>query len=1623
MQSFRGVIRQGRLTTSALIAVLFIATLTAGCIGLAGGKALTDSAPVANPVTASGATITWNTNLPTTSEVEYGTSSAYGSATPVDTTMVTSHSVVLSGLNSGTTYHFAVQSREADGTAITTGDQVFTTLSGSGTPPEISVSITSPASGASVSGTLTVSASASASNGATISSVQFQLEGVNLSAATSSAPYSTTWNTSSSSNGSHLLTAIATDSSRGTATSAAIPVTVSNGNTALPTVQVTAPAFNSTVNGTVTLSASASANDGGTISHVQFRVDNVNVGSPVTSAPYSISWNSSTVSNGAHYISANAVDSNGQNNTSQNDPITVSDNSNTAPTVSITAPTGGSTVSGTVTVRATAAGTNGATISKVQFQVNGANVGSADTTTPYKASWNTSSLTNGSYTLTAVATDSNNETATSTGVTVTVSNSTSTPPPTVSISSPANGASVNGTVTVNATAAAASGATISQVQLQVDGANVGSADTSLPYNFSWNSASVSNGSHTLRAVATDSNNASTTSATVTVTVNNVSSTPPTTSVSSPASGASVSGTVTVSASASAASGATISKVQLQVDTANVGSADTSSPYNFSWNTSSVSNGSHSLRVLATDSNNLSTTSAAVSVTVNNVSSTPPTVSISSPASGATVSGTVSVSASASATSGATISKVQFQVDGNNVGAADTATPYSFSWSTTSYANGGHTLTAVATDSNNNSTTSSPVDVSVSNSSGGGGSIPSTLGWWDSPSSTQAAVCPSGQLGSTGCKSVISAWSGGAADTAGSRLFWTGGGHSDYSGNEVYAYSLATNSTTVYLQPTNPPEPETYCGSANSDGRPAARHTYGGMVYAANVNSIWLSAGVPWCDNGGTNARDVWLLNLSTGKYTNMLANATCVGLASGCSSFAEARFEGAAYDPNSGLIYAEGHTTGTYTYDPKNNILSLIDANDFGVDYESGVVDPGRGLFITMGAGTINTMVIGKTGLTSNGFTQATPSSCSVPDSSEAPGLAYDPNQQLIVIYPQSGNTVYTYNPDSQTCSAVTFSGGPGSTNENGMWGRFGYFPAYGVFATVNEYDHDVYTLRLTAGGGGGTSGGSGSNVAISNVSASNITTNSATVTWTTSVAATSQVKYGTTSSLPNATSMSSSMVTNHSQSLSGLAANTLYYFAATSSASNNTATSTTATFGTTNTTDNTPPTVSISAPTSGSSVSGTVTLSANASDNVGVASVQFTVDGSNVGALDTASPYTTAWDSTSVANGTHSISAVAKDTAGNTTTAAAITVSVSNTNSNSNANADYQARCNAPGVVRCIGFDTASDITGKIQSDATGTLFPTLDTTTAASGASSLKFTVPALSSANTSGNFATDFLDDHSAQFDSLINGDPASKTNACGGQPCTNEFWIQWRQRFSPEMMQQFAGSNGFKQAIIGEGDAAKIAYSCTDMELVLENSEMLGMPRVYHSCGVKLGEYDPLETPVPPYDWSPQNMAGGYVQCTKSSGVAPTFPPCIPYVANQWMTFQLHVKVGTWYPGGGSASNPPGTFVHDSTVQLYVAQEGQPSQLAVDYHPGATSASCDATQSDIPACQTGIDLTNPSAFPVPTGSPSSYGNVHAKYGKIWLLPYQTDKDGTVSQAAAATWYDELIISRQRIADPKF
>src|SRR5205823_5637928 len=110
----------------------------------------------------------------------------------------------------------------------------------------------------------------------------------------------------------------------------------------------------------------------------------------------------------------------------------------------------------------------------------------------------------------------------------------------------------------------------------------------------------------------------------------------------------------------------------------------------------------------------------------------------------------------------------------------------------------------------------------------------------------------------------------------------------------------------------------------------------------------------------------------------------------------------------------------------------------------------------------------------------------------------------------------------------------------------------------------------------------------------------------------------------------------------SGLAAGTYYYQVTAFDAAGNISPASNEVSGT-STADTTAPTVSLTAPSSGTTVSGSVTVSASASDNVGVVGVQFKLDGANLGAEDTTAPYSVSWNTASVTNGSHTLTAVAR--------------------------------------------------------------------------------------------------------------------------------------------------------------------------------------------------------------------------------------------------------------------------------------------------------------------------------------------------------------------------------------------
>jgi hypothetical protein len=313
-------------------------------------------------------------------------------------------------------------------------------------------------------------------------------------------------------------------------------------------------------------------------------------------------------------------------------------------------------------------------------------------------------------------------------------------------------------------------------------------------------------------------------------------------------------------------------------------------------------------------------------------------------------------------------------------------------------------------------------------------------------------------------------------------------------------------------------------------------------------------------------------------------------------------------------------------------------------------------------------------------------------------------------------------------------------------------------------------------------------------------------------------------------------------------------------------------------------------------------------------------------------------------------------------------------------ARSSFESRCAQPGVIKCVGFDNDSDFGTGARGGARGSISgivppsgtsdytrATRDTTVKASGNGALRFTIPPNSPADSAGSYFTNFSNDLSVQFG--------------GGQ----EFYVQWRQRFSPAFIDTaFAGGGGWKQVIIGTGDQPGRPYaSCTALELVVQNTYHRGFPQMYNSCtgSTSHGPYNPFEERFGGSDFKLEN-ARPSPYCLYSQIRASSPRPidnCFRYVADEWLTFQVGIKLGP---------RVNDEYV-DSYVTLWAAREGMASEPIIEWGPYNLSA----------------------------GPPGE----NQRYGKIWLLPYNTGKSASTTNPTAYTWYDELIISRNRIADP--
>ena len=499
-------------------------------------------------VTDTSATITWTTDIPSSSQVFYGTSPSYDQSTTLSSAQVTSHAQTITGLTPSTPYHFDVQSTGSASNTSTSGDNSFTTLASSVTLPDMQIKVptndisigTNPATGDrqlqfthitwdAGTGPFEIDPTYNAATGtATFTQKIYKSTSPGVWTVDYSVPVAAVgvWNPVTGSDYNFPLTKFTLNQV--------------NADGSIGSVVATSPKTDYCITADTFVGGVANAPN-------QTFIPETNCTNPSDPLGWSVGWGDeydqtdagqpidlTGVSDGT-YILQGTVDPDhvvtesipGNNTvdtllTISGGTVTVNSQTNpgtTPPTVRITAPASGAQVSSTVALGASASATSPATVSSVQFLLDGQPLGSPVTSSPYTFSWTVGSTSLGSHTLSARVTDSDGNVATAPPIAVTVVSGPPPPPnnPTVSITNPLNGGLVSGTVPVAATVT--SNLVIASVQFFLDGKPLGSV-TSAPYAVNWDTTTAPAGTHTLSAQATDIDGDVGTSSNVTVTVQN-----------------------------------------------------------------------------------------------------------------------------------------------------------------------------------------------------------------------------------------------------------------------------------------------------------------------------------------------------------------------------------------------------------------------------------------------------------------------------------------------------------------------------------------------------------------------------------------------------------------------------------------------------------------------------------------------------------------------------------------------------------------------------------------------------------------------------------------------------------------------------------------------------------------------------------------------------------------------------------------------------------------------------------------------------------------------------------------------------------------------------------------------
>ncbi len=345
------------------------------------------------------------------------------------------------------------------------------------------------------------------------------------------------------------------------------------------------------------------------------------------------------------------------------------------------------------------------------------------------------------------------------------------------------------------------------------------------------------------------------------------------------------------------------------------------------------------------------------------------------------------------------------------------------------------------------------------------------GWTAIPNSIMHTVCPANEPGGgyqfySMCPNVVNAWNGGVFDTKRNRLIIWGGGHGDYSGNEIYSLDLNANPKRFQrlTSPSIPvPSMTAPCSDAMPDGDPTSRHTYGMLAYLAHADRLWAYSGSIACGSGGFST-GTWTFDFSTLQWQNMNPTGIKPPVTNGIPQ--------CAYDSVTHNVFCRDDIA-FYSYDFGANVWTRLKDNDLqlGTDYDNAVIDPVRRKFVIIGRSGVHTIDL-RPGSSYTASPLTTTGPQTILSTGRSPGLAYNSANGLIAAWDGSDSgptpdTVYTLDLNTAVWTAHQSSGGPSANPDSrGTWGRFQYSPALDSFVVVSSINSNAYLFKLTASGG-----------------------------------------------------------------------------------------------------------------------------------------------------------------------------------------------------------------------------------------------------------------------------------------------------------------------------------------------------------------------------------------------------------------------------------------------------------------------------------------------------------------------------------------------------------------------------